>query len=91
MPKIMRDESLCVLPEGTKAAEFFKVLAWILDRDHDLHDNIAMATKRAHTARTHNVIDDQQFLKALDIVETAARARKATKVDRKSGNREEKS
>ena len=71
------DGSLCVLPEGTpKAAEFFKTLRWILSRDHDLHGNVEMATKRAYAARNYHVIDDTQFLKALDIVETHARARK---------------
>ena len=64
----MKKEGLCVLPEGTKSEEFFKVLGWICSRTDDLHGGHAMALRRAKAARDYGVLNDAEYARALEMI-----------------------
>ena len=71
-------ESLCVLPKSVnKVTELRKVIAWQLAQVHD-PDRYEMAGKRTHSARTFNVINDQDYLEIIDMIARQAEAERAS-------------
>ena len=66
----MSSQSLCVLPDGTKGDEFFRVLRWMLGRKHD-PSRRDMALKRARAALRFGVIADHEFSSAVIMIENS--------------------
>ena len=66
----MSKRGLSVLPGATSSGEFFKVLDWILSRTHDLHGSREMARRRAESARALDVINDDDYQRALEIIKS---------------------